>query len=73
MTTLSYIPTIDAYNIDGHRLNYLAVDQIVHMYPSVLVDFLDCTYNNALEIQQTLQHERPAFIHIVDDSVSYMY
>jgi hypothetical protein len=75
VTTLSYIPTIDAYNIDGHRLNYLSVLQITQMYPSVLVSLLDCSLTVAQEIQKTLdkEQERPLFIHISDNSVCYIY
>lgn len=73
MTLLSYIPNIHCYRVNNESIA-LHVDQIVHMYLSVLVDFLDCTYNNALDIQTTLkEQERPLFIYVMDDTVSYMY
>ena len=72
MTTLTYIPNIHCYRVNNDSLA-LHIDQIVQMYPSVLVDFLDCTYNNALDIQKTLKDERPEQIHIIDDHVYYLY
>lgn len=75
MTTLTYIPTIDAYKIEEEYLA-LAVEQIIHMYPSVLAGFLGCPYDAALDIQETMadgRYLRPDAIHIVDDSVYYLY
>lgn len=70
--TLTYIPNISSYRLEEEHIA-LHTDQIVQMQTHILADFLGCSLWNAEDIQDTLRDERPKSIHLVDDSVYYLY
>lgn len=71
MTTLTYIPNRKAYGTD--EWNWITVDCIINSYMPFLAYYLDCSLENVEDIQNTLAHDLPDRIYIVDDSVYYLY